>query len=185
MNYFEFSRQSFRAVVFPRSSPSIIPGIAKPRPFDAITLLALMVFPEYRSHMEIAVHEVLESFFIRRHVLANIDLALLFDPEMIRRAIGEYEAGFVRRSSHVDFCIVEPADWSPYICIELDGPHHQKPQNHYQKFHDSWKNKIFQRAGIPLVRLIPHRPFRYDEIDKALAFRDDLVSLMKDLSVEP
>lgn len=54
------------------------------------------------------------------------------------------------RDKHVDFLIVEGANFRPVLGIELDGASHRSER---QQARDAVKNLAFKSAGLPLVRL--------------------------------
>jgi len=64
---------------------------------------------------------------------------------------GDTEEITFARMSSVDLVITHPCpNMLPYLCIEIDGPHHEHPR---QKRKDRLKDSILTAAEIPVLRL--------------------------------
>ena len=57
-------------------------------------------------------------------------------------------------NTHVDFLILDRATHEYRLAIEIDGGYHNpfNPQNSRQVYNDQLKNKIFEKAELPLMR---------------------------------
>jgi hypothetical protein len=71
------------------------------------------------------------------------------------------EFGFLTRS-HLDFLVVNDSyPLRPVFAVEFDGPQHEEP---LQKQRDVLKNRLCQRAGLPLLRVAAADIELFDEV---------------------
>ena len=65
----------------------------------------------------------------------------------------EEETAYARNPlTHVDFLLFRRMDKSPLLAVEVDGAAFHAPGS-VQADRDEKKNRIFERCGIPLLRL--------------------------------
>ncbi|MDU6333777.1 MAG: DUF2726 domain-containing protein [Enterobacter hormaechei] len=56
-------------------------------------------------------------------------------------------------SYHIDILLLSEKSFVPLVAIEIDGPHHELDDK--QRIRDAFKNSLFERNGIQLLRLKP------------------------------
>ncbi len=76
----------------------------------------------------------------------------LHDFISIRNEFNETELQFLKTDAHVDFLIYNKMDKKPILAIEVDGFKYHK-QNQKQIERDRVKDIIFEKIGMPLLRL--------------------------------
>jgi len=67
---------------------------------------------------------------------------------------------------HTDFLICSQNDMKPVLGIELDDKSHSSEK---AKADDEVKNKVYESAGLPLLRIEAKRTYKLGEIKKAIA----------------
>lgn len=82
----------------------------------------------------------------------------IFDAEQLR---------FIRTTASVDFVVERPVSRKPLLAIEVDGwkYHENNPE---QQARDRLKDSIFERAGMPLLRLETTGSNEHERITRAL-----------------
>jgi hypothetical protein len=68
-------------------------------------------------------------------------------------------------AKHVDFLLCEPATFEPVVAIEVDGSSHQWPDRIER---DAFVNELFERIGLPLVRVAARRWFESADVLKLI-----------------
>lgn len=104
----------------------------------------LLRSPQEREFMKAA-----RAYFVGREVLPNVRLSNFIDVDQLG---GSLPSDFRRyaRLAEADVLIATPVDFDPIGVIELDSAYHDTPM---AKLRDAMKGRLFEMAGIPLVRL--------------------------------
>ena len=105
--------------------------------------------PVFNSRQEYTVYGILLGLFPNQLVFPNMGLQAVFQYERMRELLGNEDFGYYLRAQ-VDFCIVSTSTYFPIIAFELDSPYHDAAD---QQMRDERKDLIFQRGGVPLIRL--------------------------------
>ncbi len=79
----------------------------------------------------------------------------------------EKRQGFFNRiqSKHVDFVLCDPKSLQPRLVIELDDKSHRGEK---AQTNDAFKDKAFEVAGLPLVRIRAQVGYKLDEVGQAI-----------------
>ncbi len=101
-----------------------------------------------KSLGEAEVRDILEDFCNGRYRChAGVSLSQVFDPQDPSWTEGERRMIF---SSNVDWLVTDDSrKEKPLLAIEVDGPHHKHRE---QQRKDRTKDRIFAKAGLPLLR---------------------------------
>lgn len=68
-------------------------------------------------------------------------------------------------SKHIDFVLADPAKFHPIAAVELDDSSHQRRDRRQR---DIFVDEVFDKAGLPLIRIRAARSYEKSEIAKAL-----------------
>lgn len=96
-------------------------------------------------------------------IYPNVALGVIIDPDspQVKKELSS-ESTFIEpldmqwctqnffANSSVDLCVIGKSDYMPLVAFEIDGPSHLQED---QKRKDSLKDLIFEKAGVPLLRL--------------------------------
>ncbi len=110
--------------------------------------------PRFNSGFEKHLFFILrEEVFSIYSVIPNIDLTYLFDNAKILKKLKPREKEFLDSfHSHVDICVANSKTLIPFLGIEVDSQYHG---HDHQRMKDRVKNRIFQKLGVPLLRIEP------------------------------
>jgi len=130
--------------------------------------------PIFNSKKEYEVYKVLLELFPNHLVFPNMSLMTIFQFDRMKETLDSSDFEYYMRSQ-VDFCVTSTANYLPLIAFEVDSDYHDQEK---QVTRDERKNRIFQKGGIPLIRLRPHgRP-------SESGLRHDIVGVIQRLGKE-
>ena len=119
---------------------------------------------DFLSPAEISFYHVLRQAVGERvTVCAKVRLADVF---FVARPNGNAAARNRIAAKHVDFLLCDPATMRPVAGIELDDASHARPDRQER---DALVEKVFEAAGLPLVRFSVQRAYALAEVEGTLS----------------
>lgn len=108
--------------------------------------------PVFNSRNEHEVYRILLQAFPNMLVFPNVSLQAIMQFDAMKKALSPSDFSYYLMAS-ADFGIVSTATYLPICCLELDSVWHDTEK---RKAKDAEKDRIFEAAGVPLVRLRRH-----------------------------
>ena len=137
-----------------RVNEYILPLVKQERSHAIVTKIiraepSVVFKPIFNSRQEYSIYNILIGLFPNHLVFPNMALQTIFQYERMKELLNTEEFRYLLMSQ-VDFCITSTANYLPVVAFEVDSRYHEVPD---QLERDRKKDLIFQRGGVPLLRL--------------------------------
>lgn len=133
---------------------------------------SLGIKPIFNSSGEYIFFKVLSQIFPDLFVFPRMTLNAIFKYSFMKEELDKEEFRYFLYSQ-VDFCLTSTISYLPIVGFEVDNHYHDQDQ---QIVKDEIKNKIFERGGLPLIRI------RLSENTTEQEIKSELLDTISDFS---
>ena len=160
-------------------NPHVVPLVERERTHAVATRIiradeSIAYKPIFNSRQEYLIYSILLGLFPNHLVFPNMALQSVFQYDRMKALLPKNEFEYYLKA-HVDICVVSTATYFPLLCFEVDSRFHDEDQ---QRVRDGYKDTIFKRGGVPLLRL---RSFGSPTPD---AMRSDIIGAIRHLEAD-